>query len=84
MRLVEASLVLLVLLLSFVALSRDVLLRGVRTGEMLRIEVGADAVLLKVDEGPVLALAEQEEEVGFAWLLEPLTLRSASIAIFAP
>ncbi len=59
--------------LSFV-LSLDVLVRGVRLGETLRIELGADAVL-EFDAGALLpppALADAE--------LEPLTLRRASMA----
>lgn len=69
MRLVEAS-------LSFV-LSRDKLLRGVKTGERLRIEVEAEAVL-EVEGGAVLRLAA---DAGAALLGEPLTLRKASMGI---
>lgn len=59
MRLVEAS-------LSFV-LSRDVLLRGVKTGETLRVEAVMLELLLPAT----------------AFLLEPLTLRRASMAILS-
>lgn len=46
--------------------SRDVLLRGVSTGEMLSVEMRADVVLTSI---------------GAAWLEAPLTLRRASKAI---
>lgn len=69
-------------------LSRDVLLRGVSTGETLGMEVGAE-VVLEVDCGAVLVLlpplppaaaTAAADGIG-AWLEDPLALRKASSAI---
>ena len=74
------------------ALSRDVLLRGVKTGETLRTEVGTE-VMLEVDWGAGLVLpllpmllappiaAGTAADAPGARPVEPLTLREASNAM---
>lgn len=68
MRLIAASLSL--------ALSREVLFRGVKTGEVLCVEVGAEVGA----EAEALLLLPAVDADG-AWLAEPLILRNVSNAM---